>query len=774
MLAGTARAGAPRTQLDLPAGPLSKALAALAAQDGTSVGVAEAGLLKTQLPPLHLEGSADGKLRQIIRTAHLTGARLGPGLWRIERPLPGRNQAPAAPQSPVPAGEIVVRASKQDEPLAKYPAEVFVVDAVGLDRYTRAPDTQALTAQVPILLSTDWGGGRDKLFLRGIADSSFTGSSPALVGQYFGDQRLTYSAPDPDLRLYDVADVEVLAGPQGTLYGAGSLGGIIRVEPNAPQLGRVAGAVWLGLSDTAHGAVGGDAGAMINFPLVGDRLALRAVGYMATDAGYIDDVERGLKNINRSLTHGGRLSLRWKLSDRWTLDTNGIAQRIDNRDAPFETAGDPVLTRSSLFPQPSYNLFLSGNVVVTGKIGTLSVHSTTGFVDQSLGERFEVLLPAKSINLFDEKEHADLISQETRVSASSPLADWVLGASFLQTNEHESRSYGRPAYVAPLAQLHQRTSEANIYAQATRRLIGALSVTLGGRFDLDHLSGETINVSSPFQVLTEDSPLQVTRDKRQRATSDEHRFAPSVALSYTPLLGLLTFLRYEAGFRPGGLTLGMDAQHYAGDRLGAAELGLRYGVAGKDGLAFSLTGTESRWRDIQADILDGIGEPAVANIGNGHVATIDATLDLRIMPEIQLHAAGFLARSRLHSPGVLIDDDYTTVLPNVARNGASVTLDYAHDDAEGWGWRGGIRVQHVGPSILGIETLRTGRQGDYTTAALDAGLTVRRIAFTIDVTNLFGSRAPAFDVGTPFASFIEHDITPLRPRTVRLGMHYSF
>jgi outer membrane receptor protein involved in Fe transport len=472
-----------------------------------------------------------------------------------------------------------------------------------------------------------------------------------------------------------------------------------------------------------------------------------------------------LKNVNRSQTRGGRLALRWKLSDRWTLDAIGVAQRIDNRDAPYEAADGPALSRSSPFAQPSYNLFLSASAVIMGKIGVLSVHSTTGIVHQSLGERFEVLLPASGTNLFDETEHTNLFSQEVRVSRSSPLADWVLGASFIQSEDHESRAYGRPDKVIPLAALRQRTSEANVYAQATRRLVGSLSVTLGGRYDLDHLSGDTVNHSSPFNVLI---------DKRLRSTSDERRFAPSVALSYAPLPKLVTFLRYETGFRPGGLTLGTQARSYTGDRLGTAEFGARYGIAGKGPFAFSLTGAATRWRNIQADILDGIGEPAIANIGDGLVTTIDGTLDIRVVSDIEIHASGFLAHSRLRPSGVLLGGDNDTVLPNVARNGGSATLDYSHDDGEGLAWRGGIRVQHVGPSILGVGTLLEGRQGNYTTVALDAEVTVRRVAFTFDVTNLLDSRAPAFDVGTPFAAFLEHDVTPLRPRTARLGMHYSF
>jgi hypothetical protein len=77
--------------------------------------------------------------------------------------------------------------------------------------------TEKITQRVPTVASTYLGSGRNKLFIRGIADSSFTGPTQATVGQYLGDLRLSYNAPDPDLRLSDLARVEVLEGPQGTL-----------------------------------------------------------------------------------------------------------------------------------------------------------------------------------------------------------------------------------------------------------------------------------------------------------------------------------------------------------------------------------------------------------------------------------------------------------------------------------------------------------------------------------------------------------------------------
>ncbi|WP_432490608.1 TonB-dependent receptor plug domain-containing protein, partial [Flavonifractor plautii] len=83
----------------------------------------------------------------------------------------------------------------------------------------------------------------NKLFIRGIADSSFSGPTQSPVGQYFGDMRTTYSGPDPDLKLVDMQSVEILEGPQGTLYGSGALGGIVLLRPSMPSFDSVSGLV---------------------------------------------------------------------------------------------------------------------------------------------------------------------------------------------------------------------------------------------------------------------------------------------------------------------------------------------------------------------------------------------------------------------------------------------------------------------------------------------------------------------------------------------------
>jgi outer membrane receptor protein involved in Fe transport len=249
-----------------------------------------------------------------------------------------------------------VTATKQGVSLARFAGTARVIDLEPGDigRFGES-GTEAALARLPMLGSTSLGPGRNKIFIRGIADSSFNGQSQSVVGQYLGEARLTFNAPDPDLQLYDIARIEVLEGPQGTLYGSGSLAGIVRLVPNAPDPSGLAASATAGLTATEHGNPGGDFSSMINLPLVADRLTLRAVGYGAIKGGYIDDAGRGLRDVNRTTIYGGRAALRWEPGDDWQIQLGATLQFIADRDGQYAERGLPDLTRNSTLAQPFVN-----------------------------------------------------------------------------------------------------------------------------------------------------------------------------------------------------------------------------------------------------------------------------------------------------------------------------------------------------------------------------------------------------------------------------------
>lgn len=366
----TPASGAERQDISIAPGRLGEAAIALGRQTGASIGMSDQSLAGIRTPAIQGRMSAEAALRQLLKGSGAKAQRIGGNGWRIVRartapssPVTAPAPIQAAPVAEQPAAEIIVTASKRDTPLPRYAGMVEALDGGLFTTAEAAGGTATLLARVASLSSTHAGAGRNKLFIRAIADSGVAGPTQATTGQYLGDMRLNYAAPDPDLKLYDVGRVEVLEGPQGTLYGAGSLGGIIRVMPNAPNLAEYGGQMSAGLSATQHGDPGGDLSATLNIPIVSEKLALRVVGYGVRDGGYIDDVNRGKTDVNRTGTYGGRAALRFAPDADWTIDLNGVYQHIDGDDAQYATRSVGRLQRASAVAQPYQSDYLLGNQI---------------------------------------------------------------------------------------------------------------------------------------------------------------------------------------------------------------------------------------------------------------------------------------------------------------------------------------------------------------------------------------------------------------------------
>src|SRR5690606_30281176 len=143
--------------------------------------------------------------------------------------------------------------------------------------------------------STRQGTGRNKLFVRGVADSALSGPLQATVGQYFGDFRLGFGTPDPDFALIDIRRISVFEGPQGSRFGSGAIGGVIRIEPEYPDPAGHWGRAAVGVSATRGGAIGSDAAFTLNQP-TGMGGAVRLVAYGRREGGFVDNPVRGVND----------------------------------------------------------------------------------------------------------------------------------------------------------------------------------------------------------------------------------------------------------------------------------------------------------------------------------------------------------------------------------------------------------------------------------------------------------------------------------------------
>lgn len=778
-LAGTAEA-AQRHPFDLPAGRLGDAAVALGRQAGISIGIRDPALAKRRVPAVRGTMTVEAALRRMLAGSGATWRSLGPRtILIVKAPPPPRRKPPrrAAPPSPPPAAaeppppepepeeEIVVTGSKRRTLLAAYPGSATLVD--GRDPVLEGlRGSDALVERVPSVTSTHLGSGRNKLFIRGIADSSFNGPTQATVGQYLRETRLNYNAPDPDLKLYDVERIEVLAGPQGTLYGAGSLGGIIRILPNAPRTDILEAAAALGVSATAHGDPGLDAAGMLNVPIVEDRLGLRLVAYGESEGGYIDDLQRGLEDVNRVRTVGGRASLRAETDGGWTIDLGLAGQRIRGEDAQFADRDASPLARRSPLAQPFGTDYLLGDLVVTREWNGLRLVSATGIVRHRLDERYDSTLPAGPATAFDQKTRITMLSSDTRLSRDGGGGGgWLVGASFLSNRTVQERALGTPQAPRPITGVRNSVWEATLYGEGTIAVAPDLLLTAGGRLSHSRLSGAALD--APAALLAELAPIQASRE--------ETSFLPSAALGWRPEPGLLLFLRYQQGFRPGGLAVRGDLVHrFRNDRVATLEGGARWERGGPAGFEAAASLAWTRWSDIQADLIDFGGMPTTANIGDGEIWTLDLRVGWRPLAGLRLDAGAVLNESEVVNPAFTIIIVPRADLPNVARLNARLGADYEHRLTDALTLRLSGSARYVGKSSLGIGPVLGEEQGGWLDTRLGARLEGDRHALSLTVTNLADEVGNRFALGSPFTLIQRRQITPLRPRSIRLGWEMRF
>ncbi|MBB5715599.1 TonB-dependent receptor [Sphingomonas aerophila] len=778
-LAGSAVMASPAagqsTEIVLPPGSLAQAVSILSAQTRTSIAVPDPELWHRRVPGLRGRMSAAEAVRRLARSARATARPAGPDAWRLIPLTAPRPRQPATPSTSnaavpePPIDDIVVVASKRDAGLLGYPATVSMVDGRTLAEGGET-GTDALLARLATLSSTHLGAGRNKLFIRGVADSSFTGPTQATVGQYLGDVRLTYNAPDPDLRLYDVARVEVLEGPQGTLYGAGSLGGIVRVVRNDPALDRTEGALAAGASATWHGEPGADLGGVLNLPIATDRAALRLVGYGLTEGGYIDDPLRDKRDINRSRVAGGRAQLRLAPIDRWTVDLGITGQGTWGDDSQYADRDAPRLTRQSRIAQGYQGDYLLGELIVRGQLGDLDLVSSSGVVRQRLTERYDASQPDEAPQLFRQRNSTDFWSTENRLSR--PMANgwsWVAGFSLLHNRTLLSRALGSPGASVPATGVANRITEGTIFGEMGVEVLRDLTVTAGGRVSHARLSGAGEDVA----------PLIALARASVTAGRTETSVLPSLAVSATPLRHLTLYARYQQGFRPGGLAIeGPFVRRFLSDRVRTLEAGLRQGVPGRSPVDLSVSVSRTDWQDIQADFLDAGGLPSTANIGDGRINSLAAAIGVAPVPGLRLEAGLALNDSRVTDPSAALVAAFAlgriAQIPNIAGTVARGAVSYQATLPGGQRISLDASARYTGKSRLGVGPVLGAEQGNYLDTRMSARLGLRHWGVTLSVTNIADAVGNRFALGTPFVSGSAGQITPLRPRTVRIGIDTSF
>lgn len=754
---------------DIAPGRLDRALMLFARQAGLSINIGVPGLAAVRTRGLSGRHSIEDGLVILLQGTGY-GFRMSGRNVRIVR-LPratsrpvDRAPEPAPLPSPPPPEPIVVTASKRDALLVDYPGTAHVA-ALSLPDSLRigARGSETLLRELPDLMSTNLGEGRNKIFIRGIADSSFNGQNQATISQYFGESRLIYSAPDPNLALYDIERVEVLEGPQGTLYGAGSLGGVIRLLPRAPdpQTTEVAGTVGLALTG---GELSYDVAVMGNLPL-GENSALRAVGYRILNPGYIDDPQRMVSDTNRTSIGGLRLAASVQPVEGWELEAGFVVQNIGARDGQYTNTGTSDLRRSSAIAQPFDNDYRLIYLTARGDVLGAELIANTTYVDHAIDTVFDATRPSDSgPRLFEDDNKVSLITHESRLSGSAGgLSSWVLGLSLVENVNHVSRALGDPAAPTTFAKSRSDTFDAALFGEVSIDITERLSLTGGARVSYNRQVEEA-----------ESSGAAIDLEPKRSGW----RLLPTAAISWRPFEGWLIYARHHEGYRPGSQRIvsqedGVAAVQFAPDELRTMEGGIRFGTSDRSRFYGGLTFAHSRWEDVQADLITEEGFPYLANIGSGFVSYASVRLGWRPSSGLVLDLTGFATANKISEPAPEFVGLEEGDLPNIAESGGRFAARYSTSlgdtDLELDG-----SIGYIGKSYLGIGQPFEREQGKYLDTTMGGRVDFGNWGIALDIDNLLDSRANRFSFGNPFQFASEDQRTPLRPRTIRIGLDAQF
>jgi hypothetical protein len=364
----------------LPPAPLAEALRAVAIATGTTIAFAPETVAGRRARAVTLSGDASAIVRRLLAGSSLAVERTGPrSLLVLPQPtVPLAHNTPSAALPALAAGDIMVTALRRPTLLTDTPISLVAVRGEDL-MHDQATSLEGLARLAPSLTVTSSGPGFNRLTMRGAY-----AAGEATVALYYGNVPVagpggSTSDPGlmtPDLVLADVDRVEVLRGPQGTLYGTSSLAGTVRVLFNGPQLDQRTLGLDSSASTTRSGAASASVTAAMNLPLVPGQIALRAVGWHEYTGGVVDFPRLGRSNTDDQVREGGRLALRWQLAPDWRADLTGVWQRSRIGNTHSTTAGALPNQSQGQVIVPFFDTFAMAALDLHGKLAGVSLDAT--------------------------------------------------------------------------------------------------------------------------------------------------------------------------------------------------------------------------------------------------------------------------------------------------------------------------------------------------------------------------------------------------------------
>lgn len=780
-----AHAAEARYRLAIGPKPYAEALIDMALQANVSlVGASTCG----SRPSAGLAGTytLQQALSQLLAGAPCSYHILDPRTVRIGPPPSPQVREPARASAFV--SEVVVTATKRPASLDRLAADVSVLSREQIE-LTGSTDVGATTGKLAGVLTTNLGPARDKLLVRGLSDGAFTGRTRSTVSTYLDDTPINYNAPDPDLRLTDVERIEVVRGPQGSLYGSGSISGIYRIVTAKPELGRMTGGGSVLAAQTEGGSPSYEVDGYWNVPLVRDRAALRVVGYHDMQGGYLDNVSLHVSNVDSTVRDGGRAALRLQLSENWQFELIGAGQRLRTNDTHYTRAGMAGNQRANRIREAHKNDFDYLGGTLHGELGWANLSGSLAYVHHTYSSQYDAsdaLDPGgalgdlhadpASLGLYLEKARVSMAVGDVvlRSSGDGPLG-WLVGVYGASTLEKNPSRVDVASPTSGLATVYtedrrNRLGEAAIYGEATYDFAPGWEASVGGR-----LFRSQVSTASAVEGPTPTIPRTIDVSRRFES------FLPKVSVQRELATGELLYALYSEGYRAGGVnTSGFGypfratRRLFEPDRLRNYELGAKLRLMDHR-LGIRAAAYYDDWSNIQTDQYRPSGLSYTANVGDARIMGLEAEVGYDWDFGLSLQANGLLSSSRMTRK----NPDFSTAgvvdhLPGVPDASGGVVAIYQRPLQHNLTLRLTGEASYVGASSVSFDAAVASRMGRYLRARLGAEVASERWSAGIFVSNPTNDAADTFAYGNPFSFGAVRQTTPQRPRTIGVRLAATF
>jgi outer membrane receptor protein involved in Fe transport len=714
-------------------------------------------------------------------------------------------QATSAGQTSSQVETVVVTAEKRPEPLLSVAGSVTALTASQLEK-TASVNLADYAAMVPGLDLISQREGQTQLVLRGITTGASTPNTTVAIYEddtpygsstvFAGGNQLTL-----DLDPADLQRIEVLRGPQGTLYGASSLGGVLKYVTTPPDLENYSGRVEVDGESVDGGGSGYGFRAMANIPLVNDTLGLRISGFDRLDPGYIDDPSGGRKNLNDSRVYGGRASILWEPTDRLSVRLSAQYQDLHSGGTSEEDVdgttlkplyGDLNQLRYANEPLDIRYLLTSG--VVNYDMGWATFVSSTSYATlhesqiNDLTDTYQPLLaPILGIPdigiAFDIPIKQSKLTQEFRLtSPSDQNFEWQVGGFFTHEQSTHTEVFdpfetttGTSIPVNLLSgALIARYTEYAVYGDVDYHFTSSFDVLAGGRYGTNDQhyrqpqSGALVGAASTLYAKSSDDSTTFLVSPRYHFDEDN-----------------MAYIRVASGYRPGGPNPLTPAEAAGGvpssfgpDTLTNYEVGYKADLL-QHRLSLDVSAFYIDWRNIQIQT-EFSGFDATGNGGTAKSEGVE--LQATYVPIDGVTLAGNLdytdAELTANAPGVSGKDG--DELPNVPKFSAYFSADYDFALFAAWNGFVGGDIRYTGDRESGFVSgtpagFNRPVMPSYTTFDLRTGVTHDAWNLELYAKNVGNSRGITSLSSLALDSHSDpYEASIIQPRTIGVSLSLTY